>query len=103
MVNANIQSNGFPQTLNMLQRTQLINFMTDGSLFTDDINSASWTLEGITNALNIANLGIQALKQVGKLREETMQNVNNLLKRYKEMVGNTNKYETIALDLKKED
>jgi RHS repeat-associated protein len=96
MVNYNIAEGGFPNSLTALQTGQLINFMTDGHLFTDDISGSAYTLEGLTNALNIANLGVQALNQLGKLQPETTMNVSRLLQKYEALGGDLNNYRNLS-------
>ncbi len=103
MVNENIEFGGFPSTLSALQRGQLINFMSDGSLFTDQLDLTIFTLEGVTNALDISNLGIQALNQLGKLQEATKQNVNTLLTKFKELGGDSSRYNSMSEIIKPSD
>jgi RHS repeat-associated protein len=100
-INANQGFGGI--SLTSLQRTHLINFMTDGTLFTDEINPKALTLEGLTNTLDIANLGVQALYQIGRLKPETKQKVGSLLKTYQEMGGNASRYNSISEALKPTD
>ncbi len=102
MVDYNIKEGGFPY-MSPLLRAQLINFMSDGSLFTDGLNSKSWTIEGLTNALDIANIGVQALSQLGKLQNETRKSVSSLLQTYQDIGGDASRYSTMAESLKIEE
>ena len=88
------------EKITQLQRTHLINFMADGTLFTDNLNSKAWTLTGLTNALDIANHGVQALNQLNLLRPETKQNVGNLLQKFTEMGGDASRYKILSEALK---
>jgi RHS repeat-associated protein len=87
-------------SLSVLQRVHLINFMTDGTLFTDNLNSKAWTMEGITSALDIANHGVQVLNRVGMLQNQTRKNVSNLLQIFQEMGGDASRYSTMTDALK---
>jgi hypothetical protein len=54
----------------------------------------------LTNALDIANHGVQALNQLNLLRPETKLNVGNLLKKFTEMGGDASRYKIMSEALK---
>jgi hypothetical protein len=90
---------GFGGTaLSSSERTSLINFMTDGYLPIQDFKrygnelSKQGKLNVLGGFLNTANRGVQALGQLGKLQQETINQINDLLKRYKALGGDPNQF-----------
>lgn len=103
MVDVNNSEGRWGKKLSPLERTHLINFMTDGTLFTDEINSKSWTLTGLTNALDIAVIGVQALNTIrnGALfQEATKKNISSLIQTYKQMGGEKTRYTNLETSIK---
>lgn len=82
--------------LNGQTRADLINFMTDGYLSTGNGKMAD-----IKQALNVANMGVQALGQLGKLQNETIKSVNGILDQYKKLGGDTNDFHEMSQYLNK--
>ena len=80
------------------ERTSVINFMTDGYLPIQDFNrygnelSDKAKLNVLGGFLNTANQGVQILGQLGMLQQETINQVNGLLKQYKSLGGDINQY-----------
>ena len=90
------------------ERTDMINFMTDGYLpvqayrqYGNELGKDA-KLKTLGGFLNTANMGVQVLGALGILRKETINLVNGLLDEYKSLGGDKNNYSGMSPYLKTE-